>query len=251
MMLKVAEQLFKERRQTFVCDETLDEETHHRRGSVQILRNAIPIKSKPIENRESHLEKLLKALPNDPRDRTSRELEIRKMELRKEVIGGDFMNSQIDCYGKRITTLNIWQVREWQLLVFISSTFTDTKAERNILLEKILPYLRNKAYTHDIEVTFVDMRSIPPSSLISSLYLCLCLSLTVSLDGVSEMSIRSITRHGVNAEEKLNVVVMSLVVSFSYLCNLISMDTVLSQEKSIKELLTHESIIVQTLNYRN
>lgn len=110
-------------------------------------------------NREAQLDKLVKSLPNDPRDSKSiRQLENKKLELRKEVIGGDFMNSYIDCYGNMITTLDMWQVREWQLLVFISSTFTDTRYERNILLDKILPYLRSTAYPHDIEVTFVDMR---------------------------------------------------------------------------------------------
>jgi hypothetical protein len=261
MMLKLAEQLVKGRRETFICEETLDEETHHRHGNIQVLRSALPLKAKPIENRESHFEKLLKALPSDPRDRISKELEIRKMELRKEVIGGDFMNSQIDCYGKRITTLNTWQVREWQLLVFISSTFTDTKAERNILLEKILPYLRNKAYPHDIEVTFVDMRSeaIPhlhspdfPSSLFLSSLSLLSLSLPLSLsrfaDGASAMNTRLIIRHGVNVDEKSNVVVTNRVASSSCLYNPTNMDTVLCQGRSIKELSTHESIIVQIMN---
>jgi hypothetical protein len=165
-MLKIAE-LVKERRQTFALNESLDvyedknirSEAVNRRGSVQVLRKMVKVlHPKSFEDRETHLEKIIKELPNEPKDRSFRDSEIRKMELRKEVIGGDFMNSQIDCYGKKMTTLNVWQVREWQMLVFISSTFTDTRAERNILLEKILPYLRKKAYPHDIEVTFVDMR---------------------------------------------------------------------------------------------
>lgn len=160
-------QLLKDKRQTFKLNESLDvsNENNPLRGPVKVLKSVIhglPTTSKSTsastENRDEYLENLIKKLPIEPRDRSLKEFEIRKMELRKEVIGGDFMNSQIDCYGKKITTLNIWQVREWQLLVFISSTFTDSTAERNILLEKILPYLRKKAYPHDIEVTFVDMR---------------------------------------------------------------------------------------------
>lgn len=119
----------------------------------------LPPTIKDLENREAQLEKLMKSLPHDPKDNKSTKiLEMKKLELRKEVIGGDFMNSYIDCYGNMITTFDVWQVREWQLLVFISSTFTDTRYERNILLDRILPYLRSTAYPHDIEVTFVDMR---------------------------------------------------------------------------------------------
>jgi len=45
-----------------------------------------------------------------------------------------------------------------KLMVFVSSTFTDTLIERNIILEKILPQLKARARQHRVEVTFVDMR---------------------------------------------------------------------------------------------
>jgi len=46
-----------------------------------------------------------------------------------------------------------------QLLVFVSSTFTDTHEERNILLEKVLLTLRDEARPHGIEVILLDLRS--------------------------------------------------------------------------------------------
>jgi len=46
-----------------------------------------------------------------------------------------------------------------QLLVFVSSTFTDTHEERNILLEKVLITLRDEARPHGIEVILLDLRS--------------------------------------------------------------------------------------------
>ena len=45
-----------------------------------------------------------------------------------------------------------------KLAVFVSSTFTDTERERNLLLEKILPDLRERGRLMGIEVVFVDMR---------------------------------------------------------------------------------------------
>lgn len=44
------------------------------------------------------------------------------------------------------------------LLVFVSSTFTDTHAERNLLVEVILPQLQQQAKADDVVVNFVDMR---------------------------------------------------------------------------------------------
>ena len=44
------------------------------------------------------------------------------------------------------------------MMAFVSSTFTDTHAERNILLENVLPDLRDIARPYGIEINFVDMR---------------------------------------------------------------------------------------------
>jgi len=46
----------------------------------------------------------------------------------------------------------------YQLRVFISSTFTDTHYERNILLDEIVPVLKGIAAPYGIEVVFIDMR---------------------------------------------------------------------------------------------
>lgn len=51
-----------------------------------------------------------------------------------------------------------WMPPHSNLLLFVSSTFTDTYRERNILLEKILPSMRESAKQHFIDVVFFDMR---------------------------------------------------------------------------------------------
>eukprot|EP01041_Mallomonas_annulata_P015167 gene15167-32159_t len=45
-----------------------------------------------------------------------------------------------------------------KLSIFISSTFTDTHDERNILLESIIPKLQSRGIQHGVFVTFSDMR---------------------------------------------------------------------------------------------
>ena len=47
---------------------------------------------------------------------------------------------------------------KFDLKIFVSSTFTDTHAERNILLERIAPEMVTLASQHKIQVTFLDMR---------------------------------------------------------------------------------------------
>jgi hypothetical protein len=51
-----------------------------------------------------------------------------------------------------------WLPPNSKLLVFVSSTFTDTKLERDILIETISPKLRQEAIKSNIDVIFVDMR---------------------------------------------------------------------------------------------
>ena len=111
-----------------------------------------------------------------------------KRDLRKHVLAGDFMNGKVTFEDMFETTASLWMLKQWQLLVFVSSTFTgkifdklpetclsyhshvsislffalisiiDTRCERNILLDHILPKLRQQGFPYDIEVTFVDMR---------------------------------------------------------------------------------------------
>ena len=45
-----------------------------------------------------------------------------------------------------------------KLMIFLSSTFTDTHSERNVILKSILKDLRALADPYDVEVSFVDMR---------------------------------------------------------------------------------------------
>ena len=68
--------------------------------------------------------------------------------LRKKVLFGNFIGSDI----------LKWKAPRAKLVVFVSSTFTDTQAERNILLEDILPDLRKESRLFGAEISLVDMR---------------------------------------------------------------------------------------------
>lgn len=52
----------------------------------------------------------------------------------------------------------VWGNHIFKLSVFVSSTFTDTVIERNILMNEVLPSLREIGKQHGVEVVFVDMR---------------------------------------------------------------------------------------------
>jgi hypothetical protein len=52
----------------------------------------------------------------------------------------------------------IWRSPRTRMLVFVSSTFTDTHLERNILLDQILPSLRLEGEPCGIDISLVDMR---------------------------------------------------------------------------------------------
>jgi hypothetical protein len=51
-----------------------------------------------------------------------------------------------------------WKTPSSKLTVFISSTFTDTHCERNILQERIAPLLRARGREFGLEIIFIDMR---------------------------------------------------------------------------------------------
>lgn len=51
-----------------------------------------------------------------------------------------------------------WFPPNSKLLIFVSSTFVDTYLERDILIEKISPEIRQEAIKFNIDVIFVDMR---------------------------------------------------------------------------------------------
>ena len=63
---------------------------------------------------------------------------------------GDFVCSEV--------VYKQWMAPYRKLVVFVSSTFTDTHEERNVLLKTIFPALRMLGREQDIEVSFVDMR---------------------------------------------------------------------------------------------
>eukprot|EP01041_Mallomonas_annulata_P011795 gene11795-24716_t len=57
-----------------------------------------------------------------------------------------------------LSSLPSLQICKSKLSVFISSAFTDSHKERNILMDKILPALQEKALQYGLLVTFSDMR---------------------------------------------------------------------------------------------
>lgn len=72
--------------------------------------------------------------------------------LRLQAVLGNLSSEEV------LTSTVMWASPRPQLLVFVSSTFTDTHRERNLLLEKILLDLRRQGASLGIEAVFVDMR---------------------------------------------------------------------------------------------
>jgi hypothetical protein len=68
--------------------------------------------------------------------------------LRRRVLAGHF-SSLRPCS---------WKTPAFKLLVFVSSTFTDTQRERDFLMDELQFELRREAEAHGIQVIFVDMR---------------------------------------------------------------------------------------------
>eukprot|EP01031_Cornospumella_fuschlensis_P037339 gene37339-45334_t len=68
---------------------------------------------------------------------------------RKAVLRGDISTSE---------ATSLWKTPSFKLLVFVSSTFTDSKFERNYLMDELLFDIREDGLRHGISVTFVDMR---------------------------------------------------------------------------------------------
>ncbi len=73
--------------------------------------------------------------------------------LRTAVLNGGF-----NCSSLSDSNRTCWYEPFWKLLVFVSSTFTDTVKERNIILEQTLKQLRHRGDLSGIQVSFVDMR---------------------------------------------------------------------------------------------
>ena len=54
--------------------------------------------------------------------------------------------------------LSAWQRPSWKLMIFLSSTFTDTQRERNYLIKELYPSLVGRSRAHNIDVIFADLR---------------------------------------------------------------------------------------------
>jgi hypothetical protein len=53
---------------------------------------------------------------------------------------------------------NLWQPPTFKLSVFFSSTFTDTKRERGVIMETVLPQLSKRGQEMGVQCVFTDMR---------------------------------------------------------------------------------------------
>ena len=73
-------------------------------------------------------------------------IEESKVSCRNQVIRGDYTQDIL-----------LWKPPKFKLLVYVSSTFTDTHQERNILIEKIQPLLHSYGLPNEVSVTFIDM----------------------------------------------------------------------------------------------
>ena len=58
----------------------------------------------------------------------------------------------------RLLDLKVKLIPKTKVSLLISSTFTDTFLERNILQEQILPLLQDKGREDGIDVVFTDLR---------------------------------------------------------------------------------------------
>ena len=58
----------------------------------------------------------------------------------------------------RLPDLKVKLIPKTKISLLISSTFTDTFLERNVLLEQVLPILQGKGREDGIDVVFTDLR---------------------------------------------------------------------------------------------
>jgi len=72
------------------------------------------------------------------------------VDIRKSVLNG--------CFYSPTISSDEWASPSFKLLVFVSSTFTDTQLERNYLMDELLFSLRRDAKPYGIQVIFADMR---------------------------------------------------------------------------------------------
>ena len=70
--------------------------------------------------------------------------------LRQSVLNGNFYSSTVPS--------DQWSSPSFKMLVFVSSTFTDTQLERDYLMDELLFLLRERAHQYNVQVIFADMR---------------------------------------------------------------------------------------------
>jgi hypothetical protein len=70
---------------------------------------------------------------------------------RKAVFGGTLRRDVLDRHSE-------WKAPSFEIIIFLSSTFTDTQRERNYCMNELLPQLVDRYRQFGIRVTFVDMR---------------------------------------------------------------------------------------------
>ena len=76
--------------------------------------------------------------------------------VRLQALMGDFYQD--------ISQPPIWGPPSSRVLLFVSSTFTDTHEERNILQQRLLPELRERASEEGVDIIFCDLRSGIPDA---------------------------------------------------------------------------------------
>jgi hypothetical protein len=75
--------------------------------------------------------------------------------LRRFLIGGQLVALEHNDFR----TFGEWRKNTWKLLIFVSSTFTDTHRERDYLLKVLQPKLGKQiARKNHIEFSFIDTR---------------------------------------------------------------------------------------------
>jgi hypothetical protein len=83
---------------------------------------------------------------------------VSEISIRKNAEEGQVGVRRLVLQGAFTHEKTAWKRPNYKLLVFVSSTFTDTQVERNYLMDVLLFSLRKQAQEYEIQVIFADMR---------------------------------------------------------------------------------------------
>ena len=75
-------------------------------------------------------------------------------EIRKQVLQGAFYSASMSK-----THRSTWMRPSQVIRVFVSSTFTDTKFERDALMDRMQYFIREEGRKYGVQFTFMDMRT--------------------------------------------------------------------------------------------